>query len=56
MYFAAAEHPSTASENTYLHEEILTLQGNLNIALFRILLIEISYKVVIEKTVVYSIL
>jgi hypothetical protein len=28
MYFAAAEHPSTASENTYLHEENLTLQNS----------------------------
>lgn len=26
MYFAAAEHSSTASENIYLHEEILTFQ------------------------------
>lgn len=26
MYFEAAEHGSTASENTYLHEEILTPQ------------------------------
>jgi hypothetical protein len=24
MYFAAAEHDPTASENTYLHKEILT--------------------------------
>lgn len=28
MYFAATEHPSTAPENTYLHEEILTLQNS----------------------------
>jgi hypothetical protein len=55
MYFTTAEHPSTASENTYLHKEILTLHGNPAIALFRILLIEIMYKVVIEKTVVYAI-
>jgi hypothetical protein len=56
MYFTTAEHPSTASENTYLHEAILTLQGNPAIPLFRILQLELTYKVVIEKTVVYAIL
>jgi putative transposase len=30
IYFAAAEHSSTASENTYLHEEILTSQRSPN--------------------------
>lgn len=28
MHFAAAEHSLTASENTYLHEEILTIQNS----------------------------
>jgi putative transposase len=28
MYFATAEHPSSASENTYLHEEIFNLSNS----------------------------